>query len=331
MSSKETFIKFPKIELLETADNFPTPNEARHSMWFAIEKIDGCNIGMHIPIDEKEPVRFYSRNGQDADGLFNFKEDKKQLEGFIRDLREFCTIQMRNQQPEGVYNPFCDSLYLWGEYFGSNVNKRIDYGVDGSFKFYNFEIDGTRIESPSVFNDFFGRFCFNYPESKRFILFSERVDSYEFKVSDRNDLMNAFTFPTKSGINPNANAEGFVFTRMPMSDMGFDRWKWKDPSFSERPCVGAKKTELDDDYESLHSDFMRYVNENRAFSVISKTPERNIGKLCGLLIKDAKEDFLHDNMERIKGKSDDYMKKVYNIGSHGFLTIKTVLAELKSH
>lgn len=326
MSSKDTFLKFPKIELLETADNFPTPQEARTSEWYVSEKIDGCNIGMYIPIDERNPVRFYSRNGQDADGLFNFKEDKKQLDILIRDIREYCTNVRQIQTFENVYEPFCESIYLWGEYYGRNVNKRIDYGVDGSFKFYNIAFNGFRIESPSVFNDFFRYFSTWRLESVKFILFHEHIgghlDSVSCKISDRSDLMNAFKFPIRSTINPKVNAEGVIISQC------WNRWKLKDPAFSERPCIGTKKTDLDGDYESLHSDFIGYVNENRAYSVISKTPERNVGKLCALLIKDAKEDFLHDNKERVNEKSDDYMKKVYNIGSMGFELIKSVLAKL---
>ena len=43
---------------------------------------------------------------------------------------------------------------------------------------------------------------------------------------------------------------------------------------------------------------------------------------------DASECFLLENGELLKDKDEDYLKKVFNVGSLGFLTIKTVLAKL---
>ena len=43
---------------------------------------------------------------------------------------------------------------------------------------------------------------------------------------------------------------------------------------------------------------------------------------------DAKEDFLLEYGEQLKEKDEEYLKKVFNVGSLGFMTIKAVLAKL---
>ena len=139
--------------------------------------------------------------------------------------------------------------------------------------------------------------------------------------------MTTLTMKVGSEVAPTEHREGFVFTCVTQDGEVF-RWKHKDPEFFEKKCSGGEKQIVDGDYETFKKLFKDYITENRVYSVLSKTPERNIGKLCGLLMADAKEDFLLEYGDQLKEKNEDYLKKVFNVGSLGFMTIKSVLAKL---
>ena len=308
------FRKFPKIENLDLTQEFPIPMISESSKFFVSEKIDGCNLGVYIPIDKETPFSFFSRSGVDANTLYNFEKDKAKLGSFLKDFRRFCSEEFK-----GV-----ESVYLWGEYYGEMINRRIKYGVDGWFKFYNIATGEDGLDSPSKFNEIMTKFMKQYPIYGEFILLSKELN---LKVSNKSDLMEAFKFPAKSEAAPTEHREGFVFTCVTQDGEVF-RWKHKDPEFFEKKCSGGGKQIVDGDYETFKKLFKDYITENRVYSVLSKTPERNIGKLCGLLMADAKEDFLLEYGEQLKDKDEDYLKKVFNVGSLGFMTIKTVLAKL---
>ena len=66
------FRKFPKIENLELASEFPIAAVCQSSKFFVSEKIDGCNLGVYVPLDNETPFSFYSRSGINANTLYNF-------------------------------------------------------------------------------------------------------------------------------------------------------------------------------------------------------------------------------------------------------------------
>ena len=312
--NESKFRKFPKIENLDLTTEFPIASVCETSKFFVSEKIDGCNLGVYIPLDKETPFSFYSRSGINANTLYNFERDKVKLCPFLEYFRRFCAEELK-----GV-----EAVYLWGEYYGELINRRIKYGVDGWFKFYNISTTEDGIDSPIRFNEIMTKFMEQFPIYGEFILLAKEIN---LKVSNKSDLMDACKFPAKSEVAPTEHREGYVFTCVTKDGEVF-RWKHKDPEFLEKKCSGGGKQIDDGDLGTLKALFRDYITENRVYSVLSKTPERNIGKLCGLLMADAKEDFLLENGELLKDKDEDYLKKVFNVGSLGFMTIKTVLAKL---
>lgn len=94
----------------------------------ATEKLDGANLGVYVPVHGLPS--FYSRNGLDAENLYNFANDKNQLKGFIE------IIQGYFQAHESI--SVVKGYWFWGEYFGSGIMKRINYtGQRGQFRFYD--------------------------------------------------------------------------------------------------------------------------------------------------------------------------------------------------
>lgn len=315
------FVKFPKIENLRNAREFPVvvPKTAK---FYVSEKIDGCNMGMYIDLETSD-VSFYSRNGMDGRNLFNFKEDCSQLDVFVNDFRNFIVdAYSQNDSLKGVW--------LWGEYYGDHINRRIHYGTKGSVKFYNMMYDfddiPNEMESPSAFNCTMNDFISEYPEDEKYIHFSTPIFAL---IASREDLMNVFSFPMKSMFNDTEHSEGVVISTVYEGKVLL--WKYKDPEFEEKPTkvktIDPNDPRMEENFSVLHSEFKKYINVNRAVAVISKTPDRNIGNLIRLLLDDAIEEFEEVYKEELASKDKKYKKMLYNVGSAAFIAVSNALNE----
>ena len=333
------FIKFPKIENLETEEAFPDAFTLETaSFWFS-EKIDGANLGMWLPLkgELKGVPSFYSRSGQNADGLFKFGDHKHQLRLFVEELVKFFLT------PGITYGDFktddfadADGVYLWGEYYGDRINRRIDYGTEGFFKFYDLMIvkgmpEMPEMVPPKYFAGFASAFYNFNPNLYRQIKPGDETDPLLLPpvrighpISKKEDLLDILKLPIVSQFSPKgSNAEGFVITMTSLDSRR--RWKLKDEKFVEKipPDIHA----VDPEYQTLHTEFMGYINENRAIGILSKTTERRVDRLTGMLLKDAREDFMADHKKALEGKDNKWLKSVFNVGALGFKTIKHVLAK----
>jgi hypothetical protein len=331
------FIKYPSIENLESEEDFPTPEQIRDyelQFWYS-EKIDGANLGIYVPLkgERKGVPSFYSRSGQNADNLFGFAAHKNRLKVFLKHLVDFFDQDIVYQSfSTASVRKWCEGIYLWGEYYGDRINRRVKYGVDGAFKFYDIMLvcEGdtqSLIQKPKYFSDFCTAFTTNncpteLIEGDSFLLPPIIIDS---DISTKEDLMKRFPLPAKSGLCDD-NTEGYVIT---CAGSGvFRRWKWKDPKFKEK--TREKKPHFEEtvnpEFNALHNEFISYITLNRAIGVLSKTTERKkVDRLVKDLLTDAKEDFMKVHGNDMKDRDPKFAKGVFNVGSLAFMTIKKAL------
>lgn len=316
---KEKFVRFPKME--HFSDNFGIPSENKYhlgSQFYVSEKIDGANLGLYIPI--KGAVSCFSRSGENAaGGLFKFIADKDSLTSLVEALR-------KKLQDWGA-----DGIYLWGEYFGQNVCRRIGYkGALGQFRFFDGFIERENENhrlSPDRIVDLIQVLEHDFPELNVKDFF---VRYWIAKSIVMRDLLEEMPLPIKSEWGENSNAEGYVISEV-TADGLVARWKYKDPAFSDRKVAKKIPAPSDPELVKLHDAFETYFNENRVRDLLSKTTEREkIDVLIRALMSDAREDFVEDNEQAMLGLTEKEKKYIFNVGRLPFETLKIVLVKEKA-
>ena len=317
----EKFIKFPKIENIETDFKFPSVAEQKeHNVQIvATEKLDGANLGVYIP--REGLPSFYSRNGLNADDLYNFANDKNGLKTFVEVVQLYL-------QDKGI-----QGFWFWGEYFGKNVMNRVKYRTRGGVRFYDAmpDVENSRFLRLHELQDLvdeLGRVAwdnriYEWGVANLWFLRCVCVPSGEYVTP--NDLREHYPLPLKSGFADEDNREGWIVT-MYGDDGFYRRWKMKDEKFRET-SIPSMKVSKNADLMSLQLLFKSYLTDARAVGILTKTPERKrIDKLVKALIADAREDFLREHGEKLAEYDDKTKKQVFNAGSEPFLLIKKAIA-----
>lgn len=319
--SNQYFRKFPKIELIECArDQFPTADQLRNHQYRLMisEKVDGSNIGLYIPIgDRNQPVYPFTRNGDDPTSLYNFEHDCNQLTQVVDCIRHYY-----GDQP-------ISGIYLWGEYYGSNILRRIKYRNKGTFVFYNMMIvtdindRSVKMVNPDQFNQIVDDLVGQFDVDPAMFLKSTPIDD----VYSIDDLINTIKFPVKSAFADDDDVEGFVITVVDNMGSIVNQFKIKDSRFAEKKAtkvvINRQSSVID-----ARNLFQTYITDSRAVSVISKTADRsNIPNLVRMLIADAKQQFMADNPHIVETYDKDQLKFIFNAGNAGFIAIKRALSQ----
>ncbi len=308
-----SFVRFPSIDNLDSIRAIPSPEDQRNMriQTFVTEKLDGCNLGICIP--KHGEIKAYSRNGEDAEGLYQFAYDKRQLVAFLAYVQDH--IAQLDEGAEGVY--------LYGEYFGDKIMHRIHYG-ENRFVFYDMMIL-KRDEKPKLLppNEFYSTMVAlamkaqddNEGDFFDFIINLGWIPTYfkgkEFQSKD--DIRKRLPLPFDSYYSED-HAEGYVVTMVGDNNFWL-RFKLKDPAFievSRKKKPVSERVELMDDEKQLHEEFVSYFTENRALGVLSKTTVRKLDQLIRLLIADAKEDFMKLHGDKIAVTPKAKQKLIFN-------------------
>lgn len=316
--SKKYYERFPSMD--HFSDCFGTPRESwKHteSTFWVSEKLDGANLGLYIPASGYPSC--FSRSGEDAcTGLFKFIIDKDALEPLVE------RIQKQLQENK------CHGMYLWGEYYGNNVCRRINYkGEAGQFKFfdgYTLYDDGEdvltfkrRLTPPRM-----QRLAEMNPDLSEFF-----VPYYKFQCASFLDLKNLFPLPAKSSFSEDP-LEGYVITEVDSDQEFIARWKYKDPRFKDHAAKKKIETSQNPQCISLQEEYQSYFCENRVLDLLSKTTERTrLDVLVQSLIKDAREDFIKNHEKDLLGLSEKEKRFVFYAGSIPFNLLKEVLLKQK--
>lgn len=306
------FHKWPKIENIETerlrnSRAFQKAWEVEN--WVVTEKIDGTNIGLNIA--PKGAWKLSSRN-QFVDGNFyGVGSAWPQLLPLIELLTESL--------PEDF-----EQFTLQGEFFGTKVMGRINYGVPQAFRWFGaYAIHRERGYERWPFSlvahllNGCGMSAMMVPVLGTYRHFEEAIARAEAQASFFNpaQLMEGVVIqPIDCPIEP----DGLIF-------------KWKRPDFRENRIPSLKPTDADRSViDRLNADFKALINESRILSVVSK-----MGRPSGItdfkpyasaIFNDAWEDFVKDHPDLPALTAGD-MKAVRNVGSLAYFTFQKVYAK----
>ena len=264
------FIKYPKIENSyqdkHIFKSFKFEPNLYHTNWVVEHKLDGSNL--QIIIDENGH-RFASRNqliGNTFQGV-NLT-DLIEKSGLLSKLKELF---------EGFH---MTSLNVYGELYGSRIQKRIQYGPV-NYKIIDIAVDGSMMS----------------PE-QRDLLIPDEYNIEHFLITDTLEKALEFDINTSSALIENDDLiEGVVIK--PFSIASNFALKKKAEKFSENKPKSKKiNKEYSIEVNELKNTFESLLNENRLLSVFSQNGEidqaSDIGKYIKLVLDDAKGDFDHN-------------------------------------
>jgi len=273
------FHKWPRVENLETerlrnSRAFQKAQTIKN--WVVTEKIDGTNIGLNIEPNGK--WKLSSRN-QFVDGNFyGVGSAWPQLLPLIELLTE------------GLPEDF-EQFTLQGEFFGTKVMERINYGVPQAFRWFGaYAIHRERGYERWPFSlvahllNGCGMSAMMVPVLGAYRHFEEAIARAEAQASFFNpaQLMEGVVIqPIDCPIEP----DGLIF-------------KWKRPDFREAKLKKVHESVPDDRIVALNAEFKNYLTVNRMLNVFSKIgPPRgraDAGRYIGEFLNDAFGDFAHD-------------------------------------
>lgn len=269
------FVKYHSLENSYREKFVNACQELGIKKWVALEKIDGANLSYIVDGDN---VQVASRNavlGKSPEGSYEFFGATEVIDKYIDPVKELSQL-------------VGDPVRVFGELFGSGIQKRIKYG-EKDFIVFDIQLeDGTFLPWDTVV--YLCDLCgIPYvPELGRGTLDEMLSISPEFTSKLCEDLSEGLV------IKP---IEGNHLLRTGSRPI----LKQKSKAFSEKTPAGPKpKVELTSEQEALYTGFSTYINESRLGNVLSKfgvPTQKDFGKVMGLLMQDAKEDYVKDNGE----------------------------------
>ena len=319
--NKDYFRKYTSIDNFQTAMmGNRTIKPMKYGAIFVSEKLDGANLGAYLSFKD-ETVSFFSRNGENASGLFSFADYLPTMEDLFASIHAYFKHLSHN----------CEGIYLYGEYIGNKVMRRINYDVANRVVFYDMFFcmkSGDMIQvDPLTFRTTFTEFIEQNNKYSENFLFTDCILLGETPIED---VFRLLPLPFKSGFSPKGdNAEGYVITYI--NEFGkCVKWKLKDERFKERKGTTNPKANSNIFAEkvfTLQRVFKEFFTLTRAEGILTKTTERKrVDVLVKTLIEDAKVDFLKEYGDQIRDLTDKEKRRIYNIGSMPFLLMKEALA-----
>lgn len=256
-------------------------------LWIATEKLHGANFSFWCDGTE---VKVASRT-QFVDGTF------------------YNCQSVINQYSQGVletFHTFCkegDILVIYGELFGGNIQKEVEYG-DKDFKGFDVTVNGTPIEKTKAFNFI------------RWAGVSTVPVVHVGTFSECLALSNTFKSTlTPEGYEGDNKSEGLVIE--PVEPNWFNNgsriyFKNKTESFSERQAKPKQVFELSEDESNLLNEILEYNTPQRVSNVISKIGQvtnKDFGKILGLTTQDLLEEYTKDTEQDPKLIAKDNWKQ----------------------
>lgn len=305
---------FKKYQSLENSyqkkfiDRFLEHNSGLSTESYLVtEKIDGANIQVYF-----EPNTDYKLGKRTS---------------FIEENENFYDIQnvaFKYKEEFSKVSKYANmtksKIRLFGEIYGPGIQKRVNYGKDKMFAFFDVEVDGILLsprDSMHMLENF------GLP----------RVPIIGFLPNLSAALSISENFNTNINPEPYNYAEGLVirpFNKNYYNPLGaIFVLKKKSAKFSEKEGVNRPVKKFDSISFDLNEKFKSYLNTNRVLSIFSKhgpmTKLSQMGEYIKLVMDDAKEDFLKDN--DISGLDKKQLKDVYNVGTIVVFLLKKQLGE----
>jgi Rnl2 family RNA ligase len=266
------------------------------SEWVALEKIHGANFGFIVRGGDVTPFKRSSVIGANPEtGSYEFYGCNPVVETYKNLVKNIETV-------------FDQPVQIYGELYGEGIQKEVQYGTKDFIAFDIYLIDDDVFVDWDVLKEV----CADYsiptaPEIARGNLEQLLEISPEFDsiVAKQNGY--------------DSKAEGIVIKQL--RDEALLRTgsraiiKNKSKSFSEKKQKVPKKPyKMPENLKPIYEDFSQYLNENRLNNVLSKVgqvSQKDFGKVLGMLVQDAKEEFERDEYEISK---DDWKALAKTVG-----------------
>ena len=277
-------------------------------LWIATEKLHGANFSFWC--DGKE-VKVASRT-QFVDGTF------------------FNCQAVINKYSQGVletWSAVCnegDILVIYGELFGGNIQKEVEYG-EKDFKGFDVTVNGTPLEQVKGFSVIRWAGITTVPVI--------HVGTFAECLA----LPNTFkSLLTPEGYEEDNTSEGLVIE--PVEPAWFANgnriyFKNKTESFSEKKSKPKNEVfEMSEDLSDLLNSILEYNTEQRVCNVVSKfgqVTNKDFGKILGLTVQDILEDFTKETEREPKVEAEDNWKQFNKLLSAE--VGKTVRVEFLKH
>lgn len=258
-------------------------------LWMATEKLHGANFSFWCDGTE---VKVASRT-QYVDGTFYNCQAviNKYSQGVLETFRTFYT--------EG------DTLVIYGELFGGNVQKEVEYG-EKDFKGFDVTVNGNPLDKVKAFNLIRWAGISTVPV----------IGTGTF--AECLALSNTFKSTlTPEGYEEENTSEGLVIE--PIEPNWFNNgsriyFKNKTEGFSEKKRKPKEHVvfELSDEESELMSELLTYNTTQRVSNVISKIGQvtnKDFGKILGLTTQDLLEEFTKETEQDPKQIAEDNWKQ----------------------
>lgn len=279
--------------------------------WVALEKIHGANFGFIVEFVTTEdkldaeyvvtPFRRTSTLEPDANGVFDFYGCTSVVEAYTESVMNVGNYLWARGAIENA-----ETFIIYGELAGKGIQKEVNYGEKDFFAYDILALG-----------------------SKKFLdweLVREACDFGQVKTTNEIargtlDELLAIDPLFKSTHTPESHegdnwAEGFVVKPLsnerPMPSGSRAILKVKNEKFKEKKNKAGKTPTVvvfTEEQNELHAALSLYLSENRLKNVISKIGEINqkqFGKLSGLLLQDAKNEFERDERDEQPITTDDW-------------------------
>lgn len=290
--NKDGFVKYNSIENHYNVKFLnKIPQDIKDSAWISMEKLDGANLSLYF--QPNQPMKVGKRSGwvTEDENFFDVWNVLKKYEKETIYFQEFV-------------NTTGKTLRLYGELYGSGVQKRCMYGPEKYIKIFDLAIDDV-LQSPQKY----AWFCADHEEA---------TNTFFSDFTYHLNLMEALAIDVEKD-----NFEGVVLR--PYKDVvylyGNDRLilKKKSIKFSDiaEDKISGKLKNFNPEHVALSEEFKRYITPNRMLDLFSKHGEitdiKQMGTYIKLFLEDAKEDYLKTHS--IDGLDQDTTKAIFNIGS----------------
>lgn len=274
--------------------------------WVVTEKVHGANFSFWC---DGDTVKVARRSGFTDGTFYNCQPVIDKYKDKVLDLFNYCCSTG-------------DILVIYGELYGEGVQKGVFYSKEKDFVAFDVNLNGVFLDKDFV--------------NSVVTLFNIPVAPVLYKGSFLDCLDFNNTFDSKVGGIKNNTAEGVVIAPNHTKYLANGSRviiKNKTSSFSEKAKkVKTKKPDiiLTEDQQELYNTLTPYLCENRLKNVISKigaVTNKDFGKLQGLLVQDAQQDYAKDyevdlqQCDIFKSLKKQLHKEAANVVRANFLNI----------
>jgi Rnl2 family RNA ligase len=285
--------------------------ELKDAKYIITEKIHGSNI--QVCINESE-----YKVGKRSSFILNEKDDKG-MKNVCKYIKENYSNAIKEIQEYIKGHEEIEEMIFYGEYFGRDIQKGVDYGNGKQVVFFDLKVNGS-LQDWVKFKTYTTNF--NLPIVPEIDVVNSLEEALEFDTKFDSKILNKKDNLCEGIV---IKPLGYVY-RSPQGSVFYI--KKKNAKFLEKikqPKANTpKELTIIGKYQEI---FKTYITKNRMDNIMSKYGEiqenKQISDYIRYFLEDAKEDFFKEN--DISFLEEKEKRAVFNVGSMVFNLIKEYL------